>query len=414
MRISGVILVVMALGHMLMMHVVAQLTGQEVNFAFVSSRWGTRSGGSTTWCSSSSRCCTASTGADHHWRSRSQPELMDAASSALPSSPDLADRGDDRDHRLQPGNGPGLSRWAVLLDGRRVRPMGRSVSRPRDCTSTSSMRWCRRRGRGPLRRAGAEEELGAEARVAVMSKLYPSRSHTGAAQGGVVRRAGQHRGGPLGVALVRHGQGWRLPGRPGRGRVMCHDAVETIINLEHLGLPFNRTPEGLIDQRRFGGHTRNYGEGRRAPQLLRRRPHRPCHPPHALPAVHQARGRLLRRVPGARPGDARGPDGPVTGVVALELATRRDPHLPRSRGPLRHGRLRQDLQGHLQRAHADRRRGGDRLSARDPAGGHGVLPVPPHRHVQAGLPPLGGGARRGRHPAQRQRASASWSATRRP
>ena len=40
---------------------------------------------------------------------------------------------------------------------------------------------------------------------------------------------------------------------------MCHDAVETVINLEHLGLPFNRTPEGLIDQRRFGGHTRNHG-----------------------------------------------------------------------------------------------------------------------------------------------------------
>ena len=51
---------------------------------------------------------------------------------------------------------------------------------------------------------------------------------------------------------------------------MCHDAVDTVINLEHLGLPFNRTPEGLIDQRRFGGHTREPGRGTRAAGVLRR------------------------------------------------------------------------------------------------------------------------------------------------
>ncbi|MEI6046790.1 MAG: FAD-binding protein, partial [Chloroflexota bacterium] len=43
--------------------------------------------------------------------------------------------------------------------------------------------------------------------------------------------------------------------------VLARDAVERIIELDHMGLPFNRTPEGKIDQRRFGGHTRNYGEG---------------------------------------------------------------------------------------------------------------------------------------------------------
>ena len=42
--------------------------------------------------------------------------------------------------------------------------------------------------------------------------------------------------------------------------ILAREAIETVIELEHMGLPFNRTPDGRIDQRRFGGHTRNYGE----------------------------------------------------------------------------------------------------------------------------------------------------------
>src|SRR5687767_6135271 len=42
--------------------------------------------------------------------------------------------------------------------------------------------------------------------------------------------------------------------------ILAREAIETVIELEHMGLPFNRTPEGKIDQRRFGGHTRNHGE----------------------------------------------------------------------------------------------------------------------------------------------------------
>ena len=67
-----------------------------------------------------------------------------------------------------------------------------------------------------------------------------------------------------------------------------------------MGLPFNRTPDGKIDQRRFGGHTRNYGEAAVRARLLRGRPHRPHDPADALPAVRQARRHLLRRVPRAR------------------------------------------------------------------------------------------------------------------
>ena len=42
--------------------------------------------------------------------------------------------------------------------------------------------------------------------------------------------------------------------------ILAKEAIETVIELEHMGLPFNRTPDGKIDQRRFGGHTRNFGE----------------------------------------------------------------------------------------------------------------------------------------------------------
>src|SRR5205814_3763286 len=42
--------------------------------------------------------------------------------------------------------------------------------------------------------------------------------------------------------------------------IMCREAIDAVIELEHFGLPFNRTPEGRIDQRRFGGHSRNHGE----------------------------------------------------------------------------------------------------------------------------------------------------------
>ena len=88
-----------------------------------------------------------------------------------------------------------------------------------------------------------------------------------------------------------------------------------------MGMPFNRTPEGRIDQRRFGGHPRPR-QGAGAPGLLRRGPHRPHDPADALPELRQARRRVLQRVPYAL--DlvlTETPRGPATGVVAYELAT---------------------------------------------------------------------------------------------
>src|SRR5438552_16583090 len=103
-------------------------------------------------------------------------------------------------------------------------------------------------------------DLGPKASVGLISKRYPSRSHTGAAQRGVCAALGNTEEDHWEWHWFDTVKGGDYLVDQDAAEVMCHDAVETIINLEHLGMPFNRTPEGLIDQRRFGGHTRNYGE----------------------------------------------------------------------------------------------------------------------------------------------------------
>ena len=98
-------------------------------------------------------------------------------------------------------------------------------------------------------------------RTAVISKLYPTRSHTGAAQGGI--------GAALGNLEEDHWE-WHMFDTVKGGdylvdqdaaEILAREAIEGVYELEHYGLPFSRTPDGKIDQRRFGGHTRNFGEG---------------------------------------------------------------------------------------------------------------------------------------------------------
>jgi succinate dehydrogenase / fumarate reductase flavoprotein subunit len=94
-------------------------------------------------------------------------------------------------------------------------------------------------------------------RTAVISKLYPTRSHTGTAQGGI--------GAALGNLEEDHWEwhafdtvkGSDYLGDQDAIEFMCREAVQAVYDLEHMGLPFSRTPEGRIDQRFFGGHTNN-------------------------------------------------------------------------------------------------------------------------------------------------------------
>lgn len=103
-------------------------------------------------------------------------------------------------------------------------------------------------------------ESAPKARTAVITKLYPTRSHTGAAQGGMAAALAN---------VEEDGWEWHTYDTVKGGdylvdqdaaEILAKEAIDAVIDLENMGLPFNRTPEGKIDQRRFGGHTRDHGK----------------------------------------------------------------------------------------------------------------------------------------------------------
>ncbi|MGI8643699.1 MAG: succinate dehydrogenase flavoprotein subunit [Thermomicrobiales bacterium] len=104
-------------------------------------------------------------------------------------------------------------------------------------------------------------QLAGKANTAVVSKLYPPRSHTGAAQGGISAALGNVEEDHWRWHMFDTVKGGDYLVDQDAAEVLAREAIDAVLELEHMGLPFNRTPEGRIDQRRFGGHTRNYGEG---------------------------------------------------------------------------------------------------------------------------------------------------------
>jgi succinate dehydrogenase / fumarate reductase flavoprotein subunit len=103
-------------------------------------------------------------------------------------------------------------------------------------------------------------EASRAARTAVISKLHPMRSHTGAAQGGIGAALGNiEEDKPEWHAFDTIKGGDYLVDQEA-AVILAGDAVRAVYDLENRGLPFSRTAEGRIDQRRFGGHTRNFGE----------------------------------------------------------------------------------------------------------------------------------------------------------
>ena len=96
--------------------------------------------------------------------------------------------------------------------------------------------------------------------VAVVSKLHPLRSHTGAAQGGISAALGNEEEDHWLWHAFDTVKGSDYLGDQDAIETLCQDAVRTIVELEHYGVPFSRNEEGKISQRRFGGHTRNFGE----------------------------------------------------------------------------------------------------------------------------------------------------------
>ena len=165
-------------------------------------------------------------------------------------------------------------------------------------------------------------ESSKRARTAVLTKLYPTRSHTGAAQGGMCAALANVEEDNWEWHTFDTVKGGDYLVDQDAAEIMCKEAIDAVLDLEKMGLPFNRTPEGKIDQRRFGGHTRDHGKNpvRRSCFAADRTGHM------ILQTLYQNCVRqdvefynefyvldLLL---------APGPDGPVaSGVVAYELAS---------------------------------------------------------------------------------------------
>ena len=103
-------------------------------------------------------------------------------------------------------------------------------------------------------------EAGPGARTAVITKLYPTRSHTGAAQGGMAAALANVEEDSWEWHTYDTIKGGDYLVDQDAAEILAKEAIDAVIELENMGLPFNRTPEGKIDQRRFGGHTREHGK----------------------------------------------------------------------------------------------------------------------------------------------------------
>ncbi|MFD4589731.1 succinate dehydrogenase flavoprotein subunit [Streptomyces rubiginosohelvolus] len=97
-------------------------------------------------------------------------------------------------------------------------------------------------------------------RTAVLTKLYPTRSHTGAAQGGMAAALANVEEDNWEWHTFDTIKGGDYLVDQDAAEILAKEAIDAVLDLEKMGLPFGRTPEGRIDQRRFGGHTRSHGE----------------------------------------------------------------------------------------------------------------------------------------------------------
>lgn len=167
-------------------------------------------------------------------------------------------------------------------------------------------------------------------KTAVLSKLYPTRSHTGAAQGGIGAALGNLEEDSPEWHMFDTVKGSDYLADQDAVEIMCREAVETVIELEHLGLPFNRTADGKIDQRRFGGHTHHEGKGpvRRACYAADRTGHMILQTLYQQCIKHEVRFFDEYHVV-----DLLFSGGVCAGVAALELATG-DLHLFNSKAVL--------------------------------------------------------------------------------
>src|SRR6476661_6260253 len=157
----------------------------------------------------------------------------------------------------------------------------------------------------------------ANLKVAVLSKVFPTRSHTVAAQGGVAASLGNDGEDNWHWHMFDTVKGSDYLGDQDAIEFMCRNANEVVYELEHYGMPFDRTPDGRIYQRPFGGQTRNYGEGpvKRSCAAADRTGHAMLHTLYQ----RNVRAKTQFFVEWIALDLVRDQDGDVLGVVAMEM-----------------------------------------------------------------------------------------------
>lgn len=106
----------------------------------------------------------------------------------------------------------------------------------------------------------AAVEAAEYADVALISKVFPTRSHSGAAQGGIAAALGNEESDSWEWHMYDTVKGGDFLTDQDAAEVLAKDAPRAIYELEHMGVPFNRTADGTIAQRAFGGHTSDFGQ----------------------------------------------------------------------------------------------------------------------------------------------------------
>ena len=165
-------------------------------------------------------------------------------------------------------------------------------------------------------------EAAPRARTAVLTKLYPTRSHTGAAQGGMCAALANVEEDNWEWHTFDTVKGGDYLVDQDAAEIMAKEAIDAVMDLEKMGLPFNRTPEGKIDQRRFGGHTRDHGKApvRRACYAADRTGHMILQTLYQNCVKHDVE--FFNEFYALDVCLTETPDGPVaTGIVAYELST---------------------------------------------------------------------------------------------
>ena len=156
-------------------------------------------------------------------------------------------------------------------------------------------------------------------RVAVFSKVFPTRSHTVAAQGGIGASLGNMQEDHWLWHMYDTIKGSDYLGDQDAIEYMCRKAAEVVYELEHFGMPFDRNPDGTIYQRPFGGHSQNFGERpvQRACAAADRTGHAMLHTLYQ----RNVRARCQFFVEWMALDLIRDLEGAVVGIVALEMET---------------------------------------------------------------------------------------------